>query len=74
MNVAWGEIILVTCFMATAIALRIWAAHKYVKVKDQIENSGLQEAYDALHAFSDTTFIFLIMALAWIANEALSRL
>lgn len=74
MSRAWGQIILATVFMLTVVALRIRAARKYAKVRKRIENTDLQEAYDAMSASGNTSFIFLIMTLVWIANEAWSKI
>ena len=74
MSLACGQLIVASTFLVTATALRIWAARRYAKVKEAIENSEFREAYDALRASSDTAFIFLIMTLVWIANQARSTL
>lgn len=68
--VAWGQLVGATAFLMTAVALRIWAARECAKVSEGIEGSELREAFDALRASSGTAFIFLIMALVWIANQA----
>ena len=74
MIVAWTQLVVATAFLGIAIALRIWAARKYAKVREGIESSEFQEAFNALRASSDTAFMFLIMTLVWMANQAWSRL
>ncbi len=74
MNAAWGQIILASVFLLTVVILRIWAARKYAKVRERIENTDLQEVYDAILAAGNASFIFLIMTLVWIANEAFAKI
>lgn len=74
MSVAWANLGIATVFLVTATALRIWAARRYARVRERIESSEVREAYDALRASSDATFIFLIMTIVWVANQAISRL
>ncbi len=74
MIVAWGQVVATTAFLIIAVALRIWAARRYRKVRERIEHSEFRDAYDALRASSDAAFIFLIMTLVWIVNQAWSRL
>jgi len=74
MNGAWGQLILAMVFMLTAVALRILAARKYAKVRERIENTDLQEAYEAVLASGNISFVFLVMTLVWIANEAWAKI
>ena len=71
---AWGQIILATAFMAVVVGLRIWAARKYGKVRERIDNSEFGEAYNALSTAGDTAFLLLIIVLVWVATGAWSRL
>lgn len=71
---AWGQIILAAVFMAAVVVLRIWAARKYARVRERVENSEFREAYNALSAAGDTAFVFLVITLVWVATDAWSRL
>ena len=74
MSAAWGQIIMASAFLLIATALRIWAARKYVKVREHVENTELQEAWDALLGSSNAILMLLIMSLVWIANDALEKI
>lgn len=71
---AWGQIILATAFLSVVVGLRIWAARKYAKVRERIDNSEFREAYNALSAAGDTAFTLLVIVLVWVATSAWTRL